>query len=101
METYLDAKLKMPTLYKVIYHDTVYAIGVKIKKDLEERHCCYYQKVLRHENGGFNKKFTSLQMVTSDVLTPIDTIDEHLAILDALENEGMYYNRKKMELIKK
>lgn len=101
METYLDMKRKMPTLYKVIYNNEVYAIGIKIKKDIEERHCCYYQKVLRYDNGRFTKRFTSFQMVKSDVLVPIDTIDEHLAILDALGNEKAYYNRKKMELIKK
>lgn len=99
---YLQLKSKMPMFYKVMYHGDVYAIGIKTKNCENEENYQFYDFALKRD--AYTKKFSQVFFRTSialeeDKIVPIDTLEEHIAILNALRNKGVYFNRKTMEMI--
>ena len=102
MNRYLQLKSEMPMLYKVIYHGDVYAIGIKTNNYADKENYNFYDFALKRD--AYTKKFSQIFCRTSialeeDKIVPIDTLEEHIAILNALRNKGVYFNRKTMEMI--
>ena len=98
---------KGPTLYKVIFKDNVYALGILSEDESKRELSSYYTHTIINCKYGtenepeFSRVFESRTAIEDDLIMPITTLDEGFALMEALNNGKYFFNRKKRKFIPK
>ena len=96
-----------PTLYKVIFKDEVYALGVLSEDETKLKPSTYYTHTIVNCKYGseneqeFSRVFEARTAIEDDLIMPITTLDEGFALMEALNNGKCFFNRKKRKFIPK
>ncbi len=100
-------RYKGPTLYKVIFKDEVYALGVLSEDESKRTPSNFYIHTIVNRKFGseneqeFSRVFETRTAIEDDLIMPITTLDEGFALLEALNNGKCFFNRKKRKFIPK